>query len=91
MTVRWLALRILAALIFAARSEAQGGRLLTGVVVAKATQAPLGHSMVSLVPAGRQTFTDDAGRFAFQGLAPGAYQLRATHHAPSFDAPAHAQ
>jgi hypothetical protein len=80
MPVRRFALTILAALLLvAARSDAQGGRLLTGVVVSKASQAPLGHSMVSLIPAGRQTFTDDAGRFAFQGVAPGTYRLRATH------------
>jgi hypothetical protein len=56
-----------------------GGRLLTGVVIATSSQSPLGHSMVSLQPAGRQTFTDDLGRFAFQGVAPGSYRLRATH------------
>jgi len=55
------------------------GRLLTGTVVASADSEPLAHSMVSLVPAGRQTFTDDQGRFAFTQLAPGRYTLRATH------------
>lgn len=35
--------------------------------------------MVSLGPIGRQTFTDDMGRFAFQGVPPGSYRLRATH------------
>jgi Carboxypeptidase regulatory-like domain len=80
MSVRWFALIILAALLLvAARADAQGGRLLTGVVVARSNQTPLGHSMVSLIPAGRQTFTDDAGRFAFQGITPGSYRLRATH------------
>jgi hypothetical protein len=73
-------IRILVALVLAATSaNGQSGRLVTGVVVAKASQAPLGHSMISLTPAGRQTFTDDAGRFAFQGIAPGSYRLRATH------------
>ena len=62
-----------------AAAQASGGRLLTGVVVSKASQLPLGHSMVSLTPAGRQTFTDDDGRFAFPGLRPGPYTLRATH------------
>jgi hypothetical protein len=66
-------------LLCAATAEAQSVRLLTGTVVARANQAPLAHSMVSLSPAGRQTFTDDAGRFAFPGLAPGTYRLRATH------------
>ena len=63
----------------AAPTGAQSGRLLTGVVVAKANGEPLAHSMVSLIPAERQTFTDDLGRFAFQGIAPGRYTLRATH------------
>ncbi|MFI5232712.1 MAG: carboxypeptidase-like regulatory domain-containing protein [Gemmatimonadales bacterium] len=67
------------ALVAQARAQDTGGRLLTGVVVAQRDTQPLGHSMVSLSPAGRQTFTDDAGRFAFQGLAPGRYTLRATH------------
>ena len=63
----------------AAAAQGTGGRLLTGVVVARVDQQPLGHSMVSLQPAARQTFTDDAGRFAFQGVAPGVYRLRVTH------------
>ncbi len=62
-----------------AGAQGGGGRLLTGVVVAQAGQAPLGHSMVSLQPVARQTFTDDAGRFAFTGLPPGNYRLRVTH------------
>jgi hypothetical protein len=74
--------RLLALLIafpLAAGAQAGGGRLLTGVVVAQVDQQPLGHSMVSLQPAARQTFTDDAGRFAFQGVPPGVYRLRVTH------------
>ena len=67
------------ALTGTAEAQSAGGRLLTGVVVAKGSQLPLGHSMVSLTPAGRQTFTDDEGRFAFPGLRPGPYTLRATH------------
>ena len=75
---------LLAALAFitlAAPSAAQttAGHLLTGIVVAGATGEPLGHSMISLVPAGRQTFTDDEGRFAFRGVAAGRYTIRATH------------
>jgi hypothetical protein len=62
-----------------AGAKAGRGRLLTGVVVAGVSQAPLAHAMVSLRPAGRQTFTDDSGRFAFQGVPPGGYRLRATH------------
>jgi hypothetical protein len=62
-----------------ARAQSTSDRLLTGVVVAKSSGEDLGHSMVSLVPAGRQTFTDDEGRFAFRGVLPGRYTIRATH------------
>lgn len=82
MPIRFLATTAVAALLVAAASAgAQGaeGKLLTGVVVAVATQTPLGHSMVSLQHAGRQTFTDDMGRFAFRGVPPGSYRLRVAH------------
>jgi hypothetical protein len=79
--MRVLLIVAMASLALPAPARAQGtaGRLLTGVVVAKANGEPLGHSMVSLTPAGRQTFTDDEGRFAFPGVPPGRYTLRATH------------
>ncbi|MFI5244745.1 MAG: carboxypeptidase regulatory-like domain-containing protein [Gemmatimonadales bacterium] len=82
MPFRSFATTVVAALLAAAASAlAQGGEggLLTGVVVSSAGQAPLGHSMVSLQPAGRQTFTDDLGRFAFRGVPPGRHRLRVTH------------
>ena len=77
--MRLAAIFALACLALSTSARAQSGRLLTGVVVAKANGEPLAHSMVSLIPAGRQTFTDDLGRFAFQRIAPGRYTLRATH------------
>lgn len=55
------------------------GQVVTGVVVSGADQRPLSHAMVSLQPVGRQTFSDDQGRFAFIGVPVGRYQLRATH------------
>jgi hypothetical protein len=82
MPFRLLATPAVAALLAAAATAgAQGaeGRILTGVVVAAASQAPLGHSMVSLQPVGRQTFTDDLGRFAFRSLPSGTFRLRVTH------------
>ena len=86
--MRPLALVALMVLALPVGAQGQTVRLLTGVVVAKAAGEPLGHSMVSLTPAGRQTFTDDEGRFAFQGVPPGRYTLRVTHLGFSpFDAP----
>ena len=35
--------------------------------------------MVSMEPAGRETFTDDRGRFSFPQLSPGTYRIRAIH------------
>jgi hypothetical protein len=76
---RLLLLTLLIPIPLIVGAQAADGRLLTGVVVAKVDQQPLGHSMVSLQPVGRQTFSDDAGRFAFQNLPPGIYRLRVTH------------
>jgi hypothetical protein len=61
------------------RAQGVNARVATGVVLAKANQKPLGHAMVSLQPLGRQTFTDDQGRFAFVAIPPGSYRIRATH------------
>jgi hypothetical protein len=59
--------------------RAQATHLITGVVVAAADQSPLPHAMVSMEPAGRETFTDDHGRFSFPQLSPGTYRIRAIH------------
>jgi hypothetical protein len=58
---------------------------LHGVVRDKGSLAPLEHAMVTLQPVGRQTFTDDAGRFTLVAVPPGTYRLRAAHlgHAPA--------
>ena len=77
----------LAAILIPALMVAPGGasaqsdtaRLVAGVVVSTAGQSPLGHSMVSLQPIGREIFTDDAGRFAFVGVPPGRYRIRVAH------------
>lgn len=39
----------------------------------------LGYSVVSILPEDRRILTDDAGRFALTGIAPGSYRLRARH------------
>jgi hypothetical protein len=52
---------------------------LRGTVASQATDAPLGHSMITLLPIGRQTFTTDEGRFTFADVPPGSYRLRVTH------------
>ena len=62
-----------------ASAQSAGNQIVTGTVVAAASQAPLAHAMVSLQPVGRQTFTDDQGRFAFLRVPAGNYRLRTTH------------
>jgi hypothetical protein len=52
---------------------------VSGDVIAREGQVALGHSMVSLEPVGRQTFTSDEGAFVFREVAPGNYRLRITH------------
>jgi hypothetical protein len=59
---------------------AQGiSQLLVGDVVSREAQTPLGHSMVTVLGAERQTFTSEAGVFAFASLVPGTYRIRVTH------------
>jgi hypothetical protein len=73
--------RTLAATLLAVQSLfAQGPTVyVRGVVLEKGTLAPLQHSMVTLQPAGRQTFTDDDGRFTLVAVPPGRHRLRAAH------------
>ena len=52
---------------------------MQGVVLEKGTLAPLQHSMVTLQPVGRQTFTDDQGRFTLVAVPPGRHHLHAAH------------
>jgi hypothetical protein len=72
---------ILAALLLctARAALAQSSGLLIGDVVARETGQPLEHAMVTVVSAGRQTFTTEGGVFAFRGLPPGNYRLHVTH------------
>jgi hypothetical protein len=53
--------------------------VLVGDVVAKETGTPLDHSMITVMSAGRQTFSSESGIFAFSNLASGSYRLRVTH------------
>jgi hypothetical protein len=73
---------VVAAMIFGAMRivSAQGtSTLLIGDVVSRETGTPLGHSMVTVLGAERQTFTSDGGVFAFASMAPGRYRIRAVH------------
>jgi hypothetical protein len=63
----------------AAAQGAPQGALLLGDVVNRETGTPLGHSMVTVLPAQHQTFTSDAGIFAFANMEPGRYRIRAAH------------
>ncbi len=60
-------------------ANAQQGGLLIGDVVGRESGQPLEHAMVSVVSAGRQTFTSQGGVFAFRGLPAGTYRLHVTH------------
>ncbi|MBI3568704.1 MAG: carboxypeptidase regulatory-like domain-containing protein [Gemmatimonadetes bacterium] len=60
-------------------AAAQTPGVLYGDVVSRETGQPLEHAMVTVVSAGRQTFTTEGGVFAFRGLAPGTYRLHVTH------------
>jgi hypothetical protein len=53
--------------------------MLIGDVIGKDGGVPLGHAMVTLLGAERQTFTSDRGTFAFPSLDPGKYRLRVVH------------
>jgi len=73
---------VVVAVIFGAVriAGAQGtSTLLIGDVVSRETGTPLGHSMVTVLGAERQTFTSDGGVFAFSSLLPGRYRIRAVH------------
>ena len=59
---------------------AQGtARLMVGDVISAESGTPLGHAMVTVLGMERQTFSSDAGVFAFTGMEPGTYRLRVTH------------
>jgi hypothetical protein len=63
------------------------GSVLEGLVVAKATGAPVVGASVAVSPAGRSgdsgsAVTDDTGHFSVGGLAPGSYDLDVS--APGF-------
>jgi len=70
-----------AQLIAPSCASAQSGAALriAGVVVSQAAQSPLGHSMITLQPVGREIFSDDQGRFVFVGVPPGRYRMRVAH------------
>ena len=73
---------LLFALVFCAfRGVAAQGtaRLMVGDVISAESGTPLGHAMITVLGMERQTFTSDAGVFAFTGMEPGKYRLRATH------------
>ena len=52
--------------------------LLIGDIVSRETDLPLGHAMVTVLGAERQTFASEAGVFAFRSMEPGRYRLHVT-------------
>ena len=59
---------------------AQGRQVaVSGIVIDSVRGGALRDAVVRLEPSGRETFTTDSGRFAFEGVAPGKYRLRVMH------------
>jgi len=56
-------------------ASTEGASDLRGTLVDGASGAPLPHAVVRLRSTPHQTIADDAGAFAFVGLAPGSYTL----------------
>jgi hypothetical protein len=56
-----------------------GQTVLTGEVVEAATSRAVSGAFLVLLPVNRQTTTDEAGRFRFEGLRPGKYLLQVRH------------
>ena len=59
-----------------AQDPAGPGLTLRGTIVAAGTQTPLPYTIVELVTAFSQRFTDQGGAFSFSGLTAGTYRLR---------------
>lgn len=74
--IRWAAIALS---VLASRGSAAQGVTLLGDVVNRESGTPLGHAMVTVLPAEHQTFSSDAGIFAFANMYPGRYRIRATH------------
>lgn len=77
--LRLSAAAVIALCAFRAVAAQTTPQTLIGDVVGKDGGVPLGHAMVSVLGIERQTFTSDAGTFAFRSLDPGKYRLRVVH------------
>jgi hypothetical protein len=55
---------------------AQGSANIQGTITDSASQRPIVGAQVAIAGTTRGTVTDDAGRFAVRGIAPGQYVLR---------------
>jgi hypothetical protein len=65
---------VILALLLPRALAAQGKQgVLVGDVVAKETGTPLDHAMITVMSAGRQTFSSETGIFAFSNLAAGSF------------------
>ena len=73
-------LLILVLVLLARPAAGQAGGTVSGTIIDAATALPLGDASVALEPRGGGrgwgTRTDAAGRYAFAGVAAGAYRLR---------------
>ena len=73
-------------LIPAGRASAQSATV-TGRVLNVETRAPLAGAIVTVLPQGLQTLSDDEGRFRIEGVSPGMVRLEAVYlgYAPAVE------
>lgn len=76
---RFLTAALLAGALLGTASVAQAQQgSITGQVIDRATQRPLGNVQVYIVGSNRNVLTNAEGRYLFPGVAPGTVELRAS-------------
>ena len=69
---------VLALTLLPAALNGQDRGSITGLVVDEATRAPIAQVQIHIPGSTRGALTNEQGRFAIPGLAPGSYEVRAT-------------
>src|SRR5690348_1166488 len=76
--LQWIAILFLLQAA-APQNTLREGATISGIVLDSLHNEPLVNARVRLAETGRISTTDENGRFTFEGLAPGHYDLAATH------------